>query len=520
MKTRAMMFLLIPVLVGMSIAAQEKTDTGDIVLQEGESKSRAETQAYEPRADTQEEKKQGAGFQYDTISRGIPIGFDKYPKREYPLLFNNVLYNLLYRSSTATAFFTVPAGTIPSALTLESGYSMIERLSDYPVNLLYDKIGTLWTSLIMLTKITFLDFPFAYFMMVFNHEFSGHTMRFHESAQYIDRITVGVPIPWGLGGGATSGGIPSSIDQNIFISSAGSEANMVLAHEMDLRFASTGVIYPFDILLYLNAKFDELLYIDHATGHSTGLRMLADGDFESYLVLINNKYGRVLPNTYRLKLDELKRWSYIALADPFLYLATGALVYNMFTGARYMQAYMIPLGGGASFMPSARVAFTPNGPECYGDLFFRMQSGATVLAYARAGSKSLRETWGAGLRLYTISAGRFVNLGGGLDVYSQPRVMNYMSTYFMENLFWNLYPLGNVNPVSQLGSLTLYDLAYGYVARGIRRIFGCAAYADISVKANEFFRAYFRIGYKSSGYVFGMSLNRGFFWHAGMGFNF
>src|SRR5271157_1982823 len=382
------LIIFVIVFLGSMIAeaqVQEKSDQGISVPSNGELENKAAAKEIETNGESKADKKREEGDQSGKIDREISPGFDKYPKRPYPLLFNNVLYNLLYRPLGASKLFTVPAGTIPSALTLESGYSMVERLSDYPVNLLYDKIGTGWTSLILLTKMTFVDFPFAYFMMVFNHEYSGHTMRFHEAGQYIDRITIGVPLPWGGGGGATAGTIPSSIDENIFISAAGSEANMVLAHEMDLRFVSTGVIYPFDILLYLNAKLDQLLYIDHSTKNPAGLRILASGDFEEYLILINNKYGKVLPNTYRLKLDELKRWSYAALADPFLYLATGAFFYNLFTGKKYMDAYMIPLGSDVSFMPSARVAYTPNGPECYGDIFLELPSHAVLLAYARMG---------------------------------------------------------------------------------------------------------------------------------------
>jgi hypothetical protein len=450
------------------------------------------------------------------------IGFDRYPKREYPFLFNNTLYNLLYRPTTVTEFITVPIGTIPAAMTLESGYSMAERLSNYPVNLLYDKIGVGWTDLIILVKAAALDFPFAYFMKVLNHEYSGHSVRFYEAGQYIDRITIGVPLPWGPGGGATSGTVPQSVDENIFIATAGSEANTVMAHEMDLRFVSTGVIYPFDILLYLNAKFDELLYIDRSTGHPSGLRTVTDGDYEEYLILINNKYGRVLPHTYRLKLDELKRWSYAALADPFLYLSASAFFYNLITGRRYMNTLMIPLAGGLTFMPSARVAYTPNGPECYGDLFFKLPERTDALhLYVRIGSRSLRQTWGVGGRAYRMAIGRFVEMGGGLDLFSQPRVMDHMSTYFIETVYWNLFPRYiSLEPADLLGQLTAMDLGYGYFARGIKRIFGAAVYADVTFKANEFFRAYLRIGYKSNGYVFGLSLKKGLFWHAGMGFNF
>jgi len=52
------------------------------------------------------------------------------------------------------------------------------------------------------------------------------------------------------------------------------------------------------------------------------------------------------------------------------------------------------------------------------------------------------------------------------------------------------------------------------------RIFGGAGYADVTFKVKEVFRAYIRMGYKSRGYVFGMKLTKGFFWHTGIGFNF
>jgi hypothetical protein len=512
-------FFLIAILITIPLASQEQLDAPDApyekkdnILKQANEEEREET------IKENEGKHRGESNQPGTAKDGTSRGFDNYPKRTYKFLFNNVLYNFLYHPTTATAFVTIPGSTIPSAITLESAYSMVLRVSDYPVNLLYDKIGTGWTSCIMLVKMTLLDFPFAYTTKVLNHEFSGHTMRFHEAGQTIQQIDIGVPLPWGPGGGATSGTVPQSIDQNIFITAAGSEANTVLAHEMSLRFVSDGVIYPFDILLYLNARFDELLYIDNATGHPSGLRMLPSGDYEQYLILINNKYGRVLPNTYRLKLGELKQWSYIALADPFLYMATGAFFYNIFTGKKYMKTFMIPISDAVSFMPSTRVVYSTNGPECYGDLMFKLPRNSVLLAYVKGSSKTLRESWGAGIRLYTIDMGRFVKLGGGLDLFSQPRVMNGTSTMFLENLYWNLYPF--VNPVAQFNQLTVFDLLNGYIARSKGRMFGSAVYADLTFLVNEFFRAYLRIGYKSDGYVFGMSLKKGFFWYTGMGFNF
>jgi hypothetical protein len=286
--------LLAMILYGVIIIAAEKVDFPDAVTDKNVMKNQKEVKESEREMHAPESSKQEQDIQADAVKPDVQTGFDKYPKRSYPLLFNNVLYNLLYSPTRITKIATIPGSTASSVISLESGYSMIERLSNYPVNLLYDKIGTGWTTLIMLTKMAAVDFPFAYFLKVLNHEYSGHAMRFLESGQYIDRIDIGVPLWWGHGGGATSGTIPSSVDQNIFITAAGSEANTVMAYEMDIRFMSTGVIYPFDMLLFVNAKFDQLLYLNRSTGHSSGLRMMADGDYEEYLILMNNKYGRVL----------------------------------------------------------------------------------------------------------------------------------------------------------------------------------------------------------------------------------
>jgi hypothetical protein len=474
----------------------------------------------QPQAPESKEKTASAGERWSDI----PIGFDGYPKRNYSLLFNNVLYNVLYRPSPFTGYVPIPAGTVPAAKTFESGYSTLERLSNYPINLLYDKIGVGWTSLIMLVKAALLDFPFAYTIKVFNHEFSGHVARIYESGGLIDKIEVGVPLPWGKGGGSTSFYMTRSIDKIIFTSTAGSEANTVLAHEMALGFVSNRVIYSFDILLYLNARFDQLLYVNNASKNPNGLRLLVSGDYEEYLVLVNNKYGRVFPHTYRLKLDELKRWSYAALADPFLYLSTMAFFYNLATGKRYMRTWMIPLGKTAMIMPSSRVAYTPNGPECYGDLFFNLPRHTVLLMYGRGGSRTLRQTWGAGIRLYSVDLGRYAEIGGGFDLFSQPRVMNYISTLFLENYLWNSYlsvtSFIKINPLEQYGALTFIDAMYGYKARAMKRIFGGAGYVDLTIKGGERFRAYIRMGYKSRGYVFGLKLQQGFFWHTGVGYNF
>lgn len=448
----------------------------------------------------------------------IPIGFDGYPSRPYFFLINNVLSSFYRDPHTLLFVVPVPAGTIPAARTFESGYSMLVRLTNYPVNLLYDKIGVGWTSLIMALKITLVDFPFAYTMMVFNHEYSGHAVRGLEAGGYLDRIDIGAPLPYGRGGGSTKMTLPKSIDQTLMIMTAGSEANTALAHEMALGWVANGTIYPFDILLYLNARIDQLLYINRSSWTPSGLRLDTGGDFNNYLLLINNKFGRVFPHNYRLTYRDIRKWSFVALADPFLYMSAGAFFYNMITGKRFMETLMIPLGTDAGMMPSARVFFTPHGPECSVDIYFRLPRKSVLLLYARGGSEKLRGTGGAGVRLYSIEVNDYLDVGAGLDLFNQPGIMNHASTLYLENVSAHLYPL--VDYFAVYPRLFVFDVLYGQIARHIARKMGMAVYGDVTVKAMEVLRFNVRLGYKTAGYVPGMALDQDVFWHAGLGFYF
>ncbi|MBN2078050.1 MAG: hypothetical protein JW838_03735 [Spirochaetes bacterium] len=448
----------------------------------------------------------------------IPIGFDGYPSRSYNFPVNNVLSSFYFKPSTLMYMVPVPAGTIPAVRTFESGYSMLVRLTNYPINLLYDKIGIGWTSLIMAVKITLVDFPFSYTMMTFNHEYSGHAVRALESGGFIDRIEIGAPPPYGRGGGATYMTLSKSIDQTLMTMTAGSEANTALAHEMALGWVANGSIYPFDILLYLNARFDQLFYITISSGTPSGLRLDTGGDYDNYLLLINNKFGRVFPHNYRLTYADIRKWSFAVLADPFLYMSAGAFFYNMITGKRFMETLMIPLGTDAGMIPSTRVFYTPHGPECSVDLFFRLPRKSVLLAYARGGSLKLRGTGGAGVRLYSIEVNDYLDVGAGLDLFNQPGIMNYASTLYLENASMNLYPL--VDYFAIYPQLFLLDIIYGNTARHTKRKMGWALYGDMTVKLKEVVRFNLRLGYKTAGYVPGMALDQDVFWHMGLGFYF
>ncbi len=452
-------------------------------------------------------------------NRSIPeIGFDGYPKRDYVYLFSTYAENMFLSTPHQIKFFPLPGNTINSSRTIESTASTLIRLSNWPMNLLYDKIGTLWASLIMVPKIVLIDYAISHTAMVLNHEYSGHGIKFMEGGSINDRIKIEAPFPYGNGGGVTYGYLPRGVDDNLMVMSAGSDANSVLAHEKAILWISDGVIHPYEFLLYGEARLDQFEYVLRYTDRPRGMSLLNRGDFEQYINILNNKYGRYFPQTFVLTDRDLKRWAYIALADPLLYISLGTQMYSLVTGKQYMEIPMMDMGEKLSAMPSSRIAFTPNGPEAYGDIFFRFNGTSVLHGYFRYGNRSFRDFWGFGARLYRQRVSKFVTLGGGFDFYRQPEVTKLVSINYLETV-----ALNNINSLdfaSTYRSIIDFNYLIGFQSWRRKQKNGIAGYVDLTVTPILPLRIHARIGYKTEGYVFGLSLREGFLGDFGFGFFF
>ncbi len=453
----------------------------------------------------------------------IVTGFDGYPEREYPFLFNSSA-GFIYKDPPKGLYSVpVPAGTVAGSLSIESATSLLLRLSYYPINLLYDQINGLWIMPIVLLKAVAIDYPLVHSAVGLNHLYSGTAVRLVESGMHLSRIKLAAPFPYdpkGTGYGGAYGNRPRGVDHNLMIVAGGAEANAVLSNEMALRWVADRAFFPYEAMMYIDAKTDAFFYIQLSTSSPSGFRTRNGGDFEQYVMQLNNKFGLPWPSFYRFTVSKLKRWSWAVLADPLLYISlAGAFAYQPITGEQYMKSYMIPLGEDLEFMPSSRVAFTPNGPECYGDLFFRLKNRAVVQGYVRGGTTVFKKFWGFGGRMYRWPVGKKIDLGGGIDLYYQPEMMRSASTLFMEYLLlYYLYPLVDIG--TSISYLAILDIGNGYLAGKLRQQPGAALYGDFSYRPLPYLKLYGRIGYKTDGYVFGLALERGVFWHLGFGFVF
>lgn len=395
------------------------------------------------------------------------LSFDKNPKRRYTFLLN------------------IPWVTFAGSKTLESSLLLALRTTDYPIYLINKKAGATIGSLVFMTKSILIDYPLTQAALTFNHEFFGHAARVRETGGEVLKVKVNWAWPYGSsGGGYTEFIPPSETDYNIIITASGSEANTVFSQHIAIRWMREGFILPSDVVPYIFSRMDLFLYI-HSTFNSDTFK---GGDVEVYIEQLNNKYGITNPGSYKVKLDKIKNWSYLVLADPMLLMSVIATFYTQFSNKRYMKTLMLPLGKGLSFIPSMRLALTPFGPEWYTDLFFRLPDKSVIHVYARIGSKVFKTNWGFGIRAIGIKLSKRFEIGGGIDIFSQPEITE------------NAAVSNGYNAEKKLGMAIYIDTSYQPLC--------------------DLFRIHLRLGYKTEGYVFGMNIKKGLIWHIGTSFYF
>ncbi len=391
------------------------------------------------------------------------IGFDGFPKRDYPFLLN------------------FPWVTYAGAATIDSALTLTLRGINYPISLLTVKTGGLLGSFIFLGKTLLIDAPLTITAMTFNHEFFGHAARVREAGGTVKKVHISMPWPYGSGGGYISYSGVNHYDENILVITGGSEANLLLSQGIARRWTRTGIVDQNDYLLYSITRLDLFFYIQTLKSASGSI---VSNDIDSYLTIVNNKYGYTQIENFPLTLKKLKNWSYILLIDPYLYMGVISAVHKQITKKNIFHLPLIPLGKNAGFLPSMKIALTPFGPEWYIDIFFKLPEDMTGQYYLRVGTKTFRSFWGMGFRIDGIKIVKNFSIGAGFDIFSQPEIASSYS--------------GN--------SADTISLKTGF-----------ALYLDLTVSPIRDLKLYARIGYKTDGYVFGMALKKSVLWHFGFG---
>ncbi len=277
-------------------------------------------------------------------------------------------------------------------------------------------------------KLVFFDEPIAELVSAGAHEVGGHGARARELGLeptyvfYLPGIyrRIFSPDDEGEAGAYTQYLAPGVVegDRALLGTIGGLEANYVHAWWIQARILrADGWAHHGDLLTYAVSK---LTYAD------SFFSVPADGssgnDVASYVTELQDRSNEWRAEDRRRiarRLGAAYLWNVL---DPtLLYAVYGTLVESLWQGKRFMRM-PLPSIAGTSVLVSPRFGLTPFGAEQYVDLF--LARGRTLLdAYARVGTSGLYEYYGAGARVLGLRASERVSLGGELDVWRQPEIL-------------------------------------------------------------------------------------------------
>ncbi|MEI6532010.1 MAG: hypothetical protein WCN87_04235, partial [Chlamydiota bacterium] len=204
--------------------------------------------------------------------------------------------------------------------------------------------------------------PMGYLMMVTQHEVFGHGYRIRSLGSYYAEVAgygMGVPPPYGPGGGFTSYNLSSNLtaSKEIAITAAGVEATALLAGELKKKWLLDTELDPRQASLYLYSEQDLSLYIwGGLAGNDFDIN--SGNDMEAYLFWLNKTY----PQGY-LSENDLKTYALVNLVDPTTFYSIYAWFNYVATG-KNTPIPMIPLFSTRN-LPNLRLGLTPFGPEVF-----------------------------------------------------------------------------------------------------------------------------------------------------------
>lgn len=260
-----------------------------------------------------------------------------------------------------------------------------------------------------------LDLPQEDWLRVVNHEIFGHGARLRERFDGPVRYRVGLPPPYGGGGGSTSFTFDRepAIEEVLAITIGGMEANNVAASRLALRAVARGEATYREMLRYLLSRLDTVGYI-----LSTGDEPEEEGhDVSDFLIALRDVAGSDL--TAR----DLRRRAIVGLADPLLGVAAYGLVLSYLwrgdTDAP-VPAFRV---GGLGYLPALRLQLAPFGIEWVVENTFARDGLATRVS-ARFGDAPGARSFGIGLHRDAIWTWRRARIDVDGHAWRQPRILD------------------------------------------------------------------------------------------------
>ena len=261
--------------------------------------------------------------------------------------------------------------------------------------------------------------PLNYLSIVGQHEVFGHGYRIRDIGRErveVKGYQIGVPIPYGPGGGATIYNITTAYTTSdaTAVAMAGVESTAILAQLTKLKWLQARQIDPRQTALYLFGQYDLPLYVGD-------LKVRNDHDLNGHDI---NDYIKTLNLTYTksmLTVGNLYTLSLVNLADAFTYYSIYSWLKYVVTGLE-TSIPMIPIFGG-KWLPGARMGLTPFGPEYFLENYL-LKGITPYYFYLKYGNHSENNYAGMGFFAPKIWQIKKWTFGARFDAWFQPKFLS------------------------------------------------------------------------------------------------
>lgn len=270
------------------------------------------------------------------------------------------------------------------------------------------------------SKTMLIDLAPDHIGFLIQHEVFGHGARFREYGSWNNSYHLGPPFPYNYLAGTSKSSGWSERDttrtltdyEEMMITVSGSQASTLFANTLRTKWLMRGKIHYRETFLYYRTYCDLFLYIAETKGGE-------DGDIRNYINQINNVNNIYNESDYKLTINNLFAYSFLQLADPFLYYAAITYAYTYaFKGQKYFNMPMIPVGR-VGYLPSVHMALAPYGPEIYSDHYLKI-GDRLLYAYIRIGIPKFDTSFGLGFKTDSIIDFKFFQADFEFDCWIQP----------------------------------------------------------------------------------------------------
>jgi hypothetical protein len=391
------------------------------------------------------------------------------------LIFTSGLYSIEHHELFIDPYYSPYMG---SALFL-TGHKSLEKIEDQWIPPSTSPKRGFAPSVGRCIELSLFWTPINSLICVVQHEVFGHGYRvrsLHHVAE-VQGYSIGAPIPYGYGGGATSIGYSErvKIGQIQAVAIGGLEAETILAREQKIKWLSAGYIDPKSASLYNIAQLSSFAY----TFAKTEGEFFSGNDLETYVNLLNALYPK--DHISRHTLRSALKYNFL---DPMLYYDTAAIWYYVITG-KSLPIPMLSLGD-VSCLPNIHVDLAPYGVEYYLENYL-LYKNSPFYTYIKAGKHGGNKYYGAGVHYDEFIQAEKMSMGFRLDGWYQP---NFLAEW-------------------QLGEL-MQGYMYTFVDQQLATSKVGAAVSIVSrVCVNDTLSFFYSdIGYKTEGYLPGFPLQK------------